>query len=81
MIPTSSIGRKWHKVTIITILTQIPKLCSVRKLVFQSYVCLNPFPHDRILDQTKVKAFAEDNLNVTKMIISVFDRVENIVGK
>ena len=42
---------------------------------------LNPFPHDKILDQTKLKAFADDKLNVTKMIISVFDRVENIVGK
>ena len=28
-----------------------------------------------------MKAFADDKLNVTKMIISVFDRVENIVGK
>ena len=39
------------------------------------------FPHDNILDQTKLKAFADDKLNVTKMIISVFDRVENIVRK
>ena len=29
----------------------------------------------------ELKAFADDKLNVTKMIISVFDRVENIVGK
>ena len=41
----------------------------------------NPFPHNKILDQTELKAFAEDKLNVTKMIISVFDRVENIVEK
>ena len=41
----------------------------------------NPFQHDKILDQTKLKAFADDKLNVTKIIISVFDRVENIVGK
>ena len=41
----------------------------------------NPFPHDKILDQTKLKAFADEKLNVTKMIISVFDRVEKIVGK
>ena len=44
-------------------------------------VSLNPFPQDKILDQTKLKAFADDKLNVTKMIISVFDRVENTVGK
>ena len=34
-----------------------------------------------LLDQTKLKAFADDKLIVTKMITSVFDRVENIVGK
>ena len=41
----------------------------------------NPFPHDKILDQTRLKAFADDKLNITKIVISVFDRVENIVGK
>ena len=41
----------------------------------------HPFPYDKILDQSKLKAFAEDSLNLTKMIVSVFDRVENIVGK
>ena len=41
---------------------------------------LNPFPHDKILDWTKLKAFADYKLNVTKMVIFVFDRVENIVG-
>ena len=29
---------------------------------------------------TKLKAFADEKLNVTKLVISVFDRVENIVG-
>ena len=42
---------------------------------------INPLPDDKTLDQTKLKAFADDKLNVTKMIVSVFDRVENIVGK
>ena len=46
------------------------------------YICLiNPFPHNRILDQTQLKAFADDKLNVTKMIIFVCDRLENIVGR
>ena len=45
------------------------------------HTLFNPFPHDKILDQTKLKPFADDKLNVTKMIISVFDRVENIVRK
>ena len=44
-------------------------------------ICINPFPHNKILDQAKLKAFADDKLNVTKMIISFFDRVKNIVGK
>ena len=51
-------------------------LVSLRTLYF-----LNPLPDDKILDQTKLKAFADDKLNVTKMIISVFDNVENIVEK
>ena len=41
----------------------------------------NTFQYDTILDQTKLKVFADDELTVTKMIISVFDRIENIVGK
>ena len=42
---------------------------------------INPFPHNKILDQTKLKVFADDKLIVTKMIISVFDREENYVEK
>ena len=30
---------------------------------------------------TKLKVFADDKSDVTKMMISVYDRVENIVGK
>ena len=44
-------------------------------------MCFNPLPDDRILDWSKLKAFADDKLNVTKMLIFVFDKVENIVGK
>ena len=47
----------------------------------QHFACLvNPLPDDKILDWSKLKAFADDKLNV-KMIISVSDRVGNIVGK
>ena len=42
---------------------------------------VNPYRHNKILGQTKLKAFADDKLNLTKMIIFVFDTVENIVGK
>ena len=51
---------------------------------FFFYFCqavVNPFPHGKIFDQIKWKAFLDDKLNVTNMIISVFDGVENIVGK
>ena len=46
-----------------------------------SVMSLNPLPDDKMLDWSKFKAFADDKLNVTKMIISVSDRIENIVGK
>ena len=37
--------------------------------------------NDKILDATKLKAFADDKLNIAKMRISLFDRVANAVGK
>ena len=49
---------------------------------FSYIVYLNSLPNDRILDWSKVKAFADDNIKFAKMMIFfVFDRVENIVGK
>ena len=42
---------------------------------------INPLPNDKISDWLKLKAFADDNLNVAKIMISPSDRVENIVGK
>ena len=36
---------------------------------------------DNFLDWTKFKAFADDKFNASKIKISVFERVENIVGK
>ena len=42
---------------------------------------LNSLPKDSFLDWTKFKAFADNKLDVAKMIISVFERIENIVGK
>ena len=41
----------------------------------------NPFPNNKIFDRIKLKAFADDKLNITKMTISSFDRVENTLGK
>ena len=44
---------------------------------------MNSFPNDRVFfDWIKFKAFADNNLNIAKIIISFFlYRVENIVGK
>ena len=50
-------------------------------LVNPNPAVFNPFPKEKILDKIKLKAFADDKFSVTKMIISVFDRVEKTVGK
>ena len=42
---------------------------------------INSFPHNKIVNQIKLEAFADDKFNMTKMMIFVFDRKENIVGK
>ena len=44
-------------------------------------IVFNSLPNDKILDVTKLKAFADNKINVAQMMIPVFDRVENIVGK
>ena len=43
--------------------------------------CFNSFPNKKILDVTKLKQFADDKLNIARMMISLLERVENIVGK
>ena len=42
---------------------------------------INPLPKDKILDWSKLKAFADDKINVTKKLKFVVGWVENIVGK
>ena len=41
----------------------------------------NSLPNDKILEVTKLKTFADNKLKVAKMTISLYDRVENTVGK
>ena len=43
--------------------------------------CFNSLPKDKILDLTESKAFVDDKLNIAKMRIPLYDRVENTVGK
>ena len=40
---------------------------------------MSSVPNNKILDVTKLKAFADDKINVAQIMISVFDRVENIL--
>ena len=48
------------------------------KVLPQSF---NPLPNHKIWALTKLKAVAEEKFNVAEMLISLFDWVENIVGK
>ena len=41
----------------------------------------NSLPNGKILNVTKLKAFADNKLNIAKMKIFLFDRVENAVAK
>ena len=42
---------------------------------------LKSLAKDNYLDWSKLKAFADDKINVTEKLNFVFGRVENIVGK
>ena len=38
-------------------------------------------PNDKLLDETKLRAFADDNSKVATITISLFDRIEKHSGK
>ena len=42
--------------------------------------CVNSVTNNKILDLTKLKAFADDKINVTQTLKFTLGRVENIVG-
>ena len=42
---------------------------------------VNSLTNDKNLDRSKLKAFADDNLNVNQKLKFALGRVENIVGK
>ena len=42
---------------------------------------LNSLPNNKILDLTKLKAFADDTMNVTQKLKFALGTVENIAGK
>ena len=41
----------------------------------------NPSSNDKILNWTKLKTFVDNKLDVARITISLYDVVENIVGK
>ena len=45
-----------------------------------SYNCFNPLQNDEILDWSKLKALADNSLNVIPMMINVPICVESILG-
>ena len=45
------------------------------------WLWVNSLPNSNISDSSKLKAFADDIRNVTEILISLSDRIENIVGK
>ena len=42
---------------------------------------VNSLPNNKILELSKSKAFADDKINLDKILKFVFGRVKNIVGK
>ena len=60
------------------------KSCTQKKFFDQENrekLLFNPLQCDKILDWSKLKTFADDNLNVRRKMVYIIDRVENIMGK
>ena len=45
------------------------------------YIYINSLPHNKFLDLSKLKAFADYKLDLAEKLKTVLERVENIVGK
>ena len=52
----------------------------INHIIF-SVISINSLPNDKFLDWFKLKAFADNNINVTEELKFVLKREENIVGK
>ena len=42
---------------------------------------VNSLPNNKNNNWSKLKAFADDKINVAEMMVSLSDKIENIVGK
>ena len=47
----------------------------------ECYQFVHSLPNDKIFDSSKLKAFAEDKINMSEKLEFVLGRVEKIVGK
>ena len=56
-------------------------LIAVVFFTVDKYCSFNLLPNDKIVDWSKLKAFADDTVNVTEKLKFDLGRVENIVGK
>ena len=50
-------------------------------LDFTDLSYIKALQNNKISDCSTLKAFVDDKLNIFKMMISIFDRLENTVGK
>ena len=56
--------------------------CTTRADNYQSFVPqFQPLPNNKTLNWSKFNTLADKNLNEVQMMLSSFDRAENIVGK
>ena len=46
-----------------------------------SFIYINSLPNEKFLDWSKLKAFADDKIDVTEKFEFVVGRIENIFGK
>ena len=53
------------------------KLSVCKSLKFVIWEKVNSLPKDKYLNRTKLKAFEDDKLDVAKITITLFGRVEN----
>ena len=58
-----------------------PELHRTQKINIITYVYIAFYRTDRILDLSKLKAFADDKVKLIQMEKIVLDKIKNIVGK
>ena len=75
VVPALSIPALWHLFPVYHVLIQVPGCQEEAKWSF------NSVQNENFLDLSKLKAFADDKINVTEKLKLLFISMENIVGK